>query len=279
MNSLIKHFAKFVSSNSIAYAFLKNSVIKFSLLTEKYYRENLRTKLIMTFIENQFSDLIVKNGPFKGIKYPNPQSVGSDLVPKLLGSYEKELQGIIIERLSNSDYSDILDIGCAEGYYAVGMLMKYPDATTHAFDIETKAQEMCQEMAECNKVAERIKIGAELSAENLAEWSFRGKALIICDCEGCEINLFDMNNRPNLIKHDLIIEVHDGISPNVTRYLKDLFKYTHKIKTIEPISDHKKAITYEYEELKPFTFEERKMLLAENRLNCTGWLFLQSHNN
>lgn len=45
-----------------------------------------------------FPDLIVKHGPFKGMKYPAVKSVGSSLFPKLLGCYEKEIQGIILER-------------------------------------------------------------------------------------------------------------------------------------------------------------------------------------
>ncbi|MGC4021912.1 MAG: hypothetical protein QM734_08190 [Cyclobacteriaceae bacterium] len=35
-----------------------------------------------------FKSLEVKNGPFKGMKYPSLSSFGSTLFPKLLGSYE-----------------------------------------------------------------------------------------------------------------------------------------------------------------------------------------------
>src|SRR6185436_7862279 len=36
-------------------------------------------------------DLVVLEGPFKGLKYPFVRSVGSTCTPKLLGTYEAEL--------------------------------------------------------------------------------------------------------------------------------------------------------------------------------------------
>jgi hypothetical protein len=55
-----------------------------------------------------------------------PQAVGSALIPKLLGCYEAELHGVIACAL-NTTYDTIIDIGCAEGYYAVGLALHFPD--------------------------------------------------------------------------------------------------------------------------------------------------------
>ena len=53
--------------------------------------------------------------------------MGSVLIPKLLGSYEQELQPLL-QRLAAQNYSEIVDIGCAEGYYAIGLGGCFPRA-------------------------------------------------------------------------------------------------------------------------------------------------------
>jgi hypothetical protein len=60
--------------------------------------------------------LRVSGGPFAGLKL-SERSVGSELLPKLLGTYELELHRVIEEFLS-TDYDVLINIGCGEGFYA-----------------------------------------------------------------------------------------------------------------------------------------------------------------
>src|SRR5690606_8070667 len=60
----------------------------------------------------------VLNGVFEGMRYSSFTAFGSELYPKLLGSYELEIQGVITE-LAQQSFDVIVDVGCAEGYYAV----------------------------------------------------------------------------------------------------------------------------------------------------------------
>lgn len=62
---------------------------------------------------------VILSGPFKGLMYPR-ESVGSAWAPKLLGTYESELSPTI-ERIVSGGYRSVVDIGAAEGYYAVGL--------------------------------------------------------------------------------------------------------------------------------------------------------------
>ena len=73
-----------------------------------------RDMLLAKVIEDLFPDLTVANGPFKGMRYAAAQSVGSALLPKLLGSYESELHGAL-EEMFVRKYTTVVDIGCAEG--------------------------------------------------------------------------------------------------------------------------------------------------------------------
>jgi methylase of polypeptide subunit release factors len=86
-------------------------------------------------------------------------SLGSALLPKLPGSYESEVHAAL-EMLLKQDYSTIVDIGCAEGYYAVGLALRLPNARICALDTDSRARDSCAEMARLNCVDGRIQIGS-----------------------------------------------------------------------------------------------------------------------
>ncbi|KHD10658.2 hypothetical protein PN36_02585 [Candidatus Thiomargarita nelsonii] len=229
-------------------------------------------------VDTKAGDLIsnqmeVRHGPFKGMKYPELSSVGSTLLPKLLGSYEKELQPLI-ERICQTGYTEIIDIGCAEGYYAVGLALRIPEARIYAFDINQKARDLCQKMASLNGV--RCDIKENCSTETLRVFPFKERGLIICDCEGCEMELFKPEVMENLKACDLLIELHDFVDINISTYISDLFKSTHEQSFIESVDDIKKVKIYDYEELHDLNLVTKKYILSENRPAAMEWIFLRS---
>src|SRR6266576_2433358 len=136
---------------------------------------------LMRIVRELFPTLTVANGPFEGMRYPAAESYGSMILPKLLGSYESELHRALEELFANR-YSAILDIGCAEGYYAVGLGLRFARAHIYAFDTSPKARQMCAEMATLNGLGSRIHIGSFCDAEILKSIPLGDKALIISDC-------------------------------------------------------------------------------------------------
>jgi len=213
----------------------------------------------------------VLNGPFKGMKYPELNSVGSTLYPKLLGSYEMELHKQVEDLISNN-YSEIIDVGCAEGYYAVGMAMRCKTAHVYAFDINEKARQQCKEMALLNGVDQRVFVKTEFTPEKLLNFKFSGKGLIICDCEGFEKTLFNTSNISNLKNCDVLIETHDLIDIEISTYLKDLFKNTHNIISVYSKDDIQKALDAEFSELDKLNLNSKLEILKENRKAIMEWL-------
>ena len=57
----------------------------------KYTLKKETKEIIAEILEK----LKVASGPFKGLKYPSLNSYGSSLLPKLLGTYERELSDVI----------------------------------------------------------------------------------------------------------------------------------------------------------------------------------------
>jgi hypothetical protein len=223
-------------------------------------------------------DLAVKNGPFKGMIYPKRAAVGSQLVPKFLGSYEQELHPIV-EKICANEYSEIVNIGCAEGYYTVGLAMRIQTAAIFAYDTNQTAIDLCKQMAQINHVAERLVTGSFCDANTLRAIPFSGKALIVCDSEGYEKDLFTEEVVSFLARHDLLIEIHDCFDIEISSILRRRFQNTHLITTIQSVDDVMKATSYRYAELQNYSLAARKVLLAEYRDAIQEWFYLTPRTN
>ncbi|MDP6095842.1 MAG: hypothetical protein QGG67_07640 [Gammaproteobacteria bacterium] len=66
-------------------------------------------------------------------------------IPKLLGCYEQELHHVA-NSIAETGYKNVVNIGCAEGYYAVGLTRLLPEEIkTYAYDINPEARRICKE--------------------------------------------------------------------------------------------------------------------------------------
>jgi hypothetical protein len=220
-------------------------------------------------------NLTVMHGVFQGMKYPQIKALSSALFPKLLGSYERELQPVL-DRICAGGYLEIVNIGCAEGYYAVGLAMRIPAARVYAFDVNPEAIRLCREMAVLNQVGERVITGAFCDPEVLRGIPFTGKALVVCDCEGYEKTLFTPQTARFLAPHDVLVEIHDGVDITISTYLQHLFEPTHRIEVIASLDDIEKARTYSYPGLELYDLATRKILVGERRPHIMEWFFIQS---
>lgn len=216
----------------------------------------------------------VLHGPFAGLHYPTLESAGSPLFSKLLGSYERELHPWF-EAADATGYRSVVDVGCAEGYYAVGLARRWPQATIHAYDIDARARSLCAEMAAANGVAERVKIGAHCDAATLRAIDLPAPSLIIADCEGYEAELLSEALIGELAQHDFIVELHDYYDVTISTTLKQRFAATHSVTSTFSVDDTQKVHQYRYPELEPWEMQDRRVLLAE-RLAVIEWIWCRS---
>lgn len=238
----------------------------------RWVRENSQRDEALTRVASDlFPTLTVASGPFEGLRYPRLQSVGSVLLPKLLGSYESELHAALEELLANN-YNTVVDIGCAEGYYAVGLGLRLKNADIYAFDTDPRARQACAEMARLNGVDSRIHIGGLCDKNVLRSLPLGIRALIVADCEGYEKELFDDEMGHFLAKQSLIIEVHDFIDIDIGSHLRSVFSKTHCVRSINSTDDIQKAHTYRYEQLAKYDTNERRLILGERRPTIMEWL-------
>ena len=215
-------------------------------------------------------ELIVVAGPFAGMKYLPFSSDGSALIPKLLGAYELELHGAL-RQIVQQEYDTLIDIGCAEGYYLVGLTLKMPRVTAYGFDLDEQALDTCRQLAELNGVAERIHLQGRCTPAKLASASGR-KTLIICDCEGAEVELLDPVKVPGLVQADILVELHDRVVPGAAGIIKERFARGHDT-TIIGTQDRDPA---GFPLLAPLGTKDQRMALEEFRGGPMEWAFLRA---
>lgn len=168
----------------------------------------------------------VLTGPFAGMIYPELEAAGSPLAPKLLGSYEEEVHPFV-ERLLARQYRTVVNLGCGEGYYAVGLALRIPGAAVHAFDTDARSQRLCRDMAEANGVTPRVRVAGECGVTELRE-VIEAATLVVCDIEGAEDDLLRPDLIPSLRGCDLLVELHAAKGRQSTRsVVHDRFADTH----------------------------------------------------
>lgn len=173
----------------------------------------------------------VRSGFFTGIRYVD-DSTGSAYIPKLLGIYESELADEV-ESICRRKPTLIVDIGAAEGYYAVGLAVRNPQAKVIAFEMEPKGQTALREMCALNQVADRVEVRGKCEPSDLlAALKNAAAPVVVCDVEGYEEKLLDFQKVPLLAGACILVELHDFIIPGITEELKKRFSATHRIKHI-----------------------------------------------
>jgi precorrin-6B methylase 2 len=235
-----------------------------------FERKSGLTQITKAFVERH--GLKVLSGPFHGMAYL-PEATGSVLVPKLLGSYEAELHGVL-DQILETQYTLIVDIGCAEGYYAVGLALRISSAQIYAFDLDPRARKLCHAMARSNNVSDRITIAGKCDVEHLNALSMEDRALIICDCEGGEIDLLRPELIPGLASADILVELHDHLnsSVSISQLIFKRFNNSHEINLITT-SDRDLKLYQALDFLDP---KERYLGVCEFRPSSQQWAFLTS---
>ena len=222
--------------------------------------------------ERFFADGLIQSGLFAGLRYPRATGLGGAVYPRLLGTYENELHPALRFMLSRKPEL-IVDIGCAEGLYAVGLAYLLPHARVVAFDINLEARAGCRELAEINGIGNRLQISSKCTNADLIELCCEQRALVICDCEGFEEDLFDLGTAQALRQCDLIIELHDFIRAGVTSRIQRVFSPTHHVELIRAVVTSEKVANYSggptWDALMP---EQRTALIDEHRPALMQWL-------
>ena len=175
--------------------------------------------LISQKLSRKFGDVVL-DGSFKGLKYCTDARVTFP-PSKRMGSYECELSEVVAYIVSNN-YDRIVDVGSAEGYYAVGLLTKTKSSLMFAYETTPGDRDWLRQNAQLNGVSDRLFIG-EFCTPEVLQSIIEPRTFVFSDCEGYEDVLFDPEKCPSLASTDMLIECHDDTVPGITDKLQKMF--------------------------------------------------------
>jgi hypothetical protein len=213
---------------------------------------------------------VVQAGPFAGMRLGQHSAEGCH-APKLLGCYEQALHPHF-ERFITRGFDAVLNIGCAEGYYAIGLARRMPGTKIFAHDLNEGAQRACRTLAEANGVADRISIGGLVRGEDFARFADL-KTLVLVDIEGGEEALLDPMAFPALRRMTLIVECHEERRLGMTDLIAARFAASHQVTREEQPFSQPELPTW----MKGLGHLDQLLAIWEWRIAPTPWLVLEPH--
>lgn len=217
---------------------------------------------------------VVGYGLLKGLKLADDAWWGApDKASMLLGLYEQELLETLCSK-PLTDRSYFIDIGAADGYYGIGLVMAGFFKKSFCFEISEKGRQTIKENAKVNGVSERVEVfGA--ADHTLAQQLPQGcidDAVVLVDIEGGE---FDVLNKEFLKRFQnayILIEIHNWIEGFEEKYFNLLLAANQyfEIDTVEPVVRDLTKFT----ELNDFTDDNRYLICSEGRPNVMRFLRL-----
>ena len=211
----------------------------------------------------------VAAGPFKGLRYIH-RSLESTICPKLLGTYEKELWPIV-EEIIAKQYRTIVNIGAAEGYYAVGLATRAPLARVICFEALVRQHSLLRRLAALNRVTEQVRLHGHCSPDLLNETLNSAEAaVVICDIDGAEYDLLDPTVVPALRRSDVLLELHDFERPETSGEIRRRFEPTH---TIQVIIDRPR-VPADWPLPSKLDWEEQATCMSEGRPGPQSWFWM-----
>lgn len=225
-----------------------------------------RTALAETVARDNGST--VTAGPFRGLSYEGIDlAVVDAAAAKLTGTYERDLASYFC---AASRIETFIDVGAADGYYAVGFAVANPNSAVYAFDLSGEARRLCSSLAHRNGVADRVHIANRFDKRAAAQLP-TADALVLIDIEGGEAALLIQPVIDALREAHIVIEMHEHLAPGVSETLPRRLERTHQVRRV-----------YETErtippELSDWSSEDAMRAIDEMRHPGMHWLICEPH--
>jgi hypothetical protein len=211
----------------------------------------------------------VYQGPFKGMKISPDYIWGDgDISSKLLGLYEHQLHESIYD-IININPDILLNIGCAEGYYGVGVAQK-TNCPAVLIDVDNNYESIVNNAIQSNNIQNAI-FTTNSTIENYKKYlTNKIQPVIIMDCEGAEIQLLNLETFPELKNCYILVETHDFSVENATLTITNRFTNTHNIQII-----HSSPKNLNIDIIRNFSDLDKMVLWNEWRPCEMTWLYMK----
>ena len=239
----------------------KNPLLKFFV---KEYRKKIAKQL---FIE---ANGIVNRGLFEGMHLGEEIHWGkADVASKIFGLYESE----VMEFIKDKHYKSLINLGAADGYYPIGMLMQRMISHAYCFEENPLGAKYINENAKLNHLNGDISVYSRADSQfykQLPDGVIGGNNLVLCDIEGGEFDLFTDEVISAFSQSSFIIEIHDfkfDDGRNKRKALIDSFKDFD----VEMVKSRPKQWS-DIDQITELSDNDRALVCSEGRRVLGEWL-------
>jgi hypothetical protein len=250
-----------------------------SLFLVKAIAKILRVDMGIQVEKNKAWDILfgkynyaVAYGPFKGMKLnKNVWWSKNDRITQTLGVYEEH----VLKKMclfADKGAKKLIDVGAADGYFAVGMAYSKIYSNVVAFEIETEGQNRILENATANKCEDKVLICGEADVDSIAKKiTIEDKSTVLIDIEGGEYDLLSEKMLEILSDNYVICELHPWMVKDGHSRQKSLLDRASQVFNVELIKrdNYSPNMFPEFDDLSD---EIRLIALGEGRAKNMQWL-------
>jgi len=217
---------------------------------------------------------VIWHGPFSGmLLLGDPRWGASDQGAMILGMYEQE----VLESLVNAPahFRTFVDIGAADGYYAVGLLKSGRVDRAICFEADPEGRATIARLAAKNGVSDKVTILGAASDHFVGMLDAykvnSSETMFLVDIEGAEFKVLTEEVFASLKNSMIIVEAHAHIYADPQTEMEGLIKRAS--------TTHRSTIWYPgprnpstFKELEDFPETDRWIICSEGRHEIQQWL-------
>ena len=196
----------------------------------------------------------------------------TDLASKILGFYELEVLNVL-SQVDRSRYRYFVDLGAADGYYAIGAMRAGVFQKTFCFEMSGRGREVIRANAALNNVSESVAVfgyADQRFYESLPEVQLSATVILI-DIEGGEFDLLTDELLFRLKDSMLVIELHEFMVDDGSAKLKRLVDKLEKIYKLKWLTTGARDLSG-FESLNVLNDTDRWLLCSESRAQRMKWV-------
>ena len=254
--------------------------MKFFLKVFRFFLKVLRgedsIRIRRSYLSKHISNIFnhkVHYGPFKGLVLGKTLWGTTDRASMILGLYEQEVLNSIV-RLPKK-YKFFIDLGAADGYYAIGVLKNQFFSKSFCFEMSEKGRQIIQENAELNHVEKDITIHGVATKDfyKLIPNINLSHSVMLVDIEGAEFDLFDYECLKTFRKSIIFIELHESLVKNGLNKKNKLIENAKHFFKVSELTTTARDLSC-FQELKDLNDNDRWLICSEGRDKLMTWLRL-----
>ena len=233
---------------------------------------NARRKKLALQIAERFN-WQVGFGPFAGMKIsPTGWWDQTDLASKILGFYEAEVLDVLL-RLDKARYPYFVDLGAADGYYAIGAAYSGMFRKSFCFEMSAQGRAVIQTNAALNQVSESMEVFgyADSDFDKALPQIDPSTMVLLVDIEGGEFALFSDVVVERLKDATILIELHEFMVDDGAAKLDALIGRLQKHFKIGWLTTTARDLSG-FECLQALNDTDRWLLCSESRARLMKWV-------